>query len=102
MFSSSQGIFKPQVKSTIKRSIQTIARTQTVTIPKPVIKFSPSGTVTTAEISIQQPIQQQTIQPSQQQQLWKTNIQQPVVQTVMEVDEPPASLIKRRTTDDDP
>lgn len=57
--------------------MQTIARTQTVTIPKPVIKFTPGGSVGTSESNNQQ---------------WKPTIQQ----TVMEVDEPPASLIKRK------
>lgn len=67
--------------------MQTVARTQVVTIPKPVIKFTPGGTVTTSESS------------SQQQ--WKANVQQATVQqTVMEVDEPPASLIKRKMPDE--
>ena len=61
--------------------MQTIARTQTVTIPKPVIKFTPGGTVATSESSNQQ---------------WKPAVQQ----TVMDVDEPPASLIKHKIPDD--
>lgn len=82
VYSSSQSpIFKPQTKPIIKRTMQTIARTQTVTIPKPVIKFTPGGAVTTSESSSQQ---------------WKPTIQQ----TVMEVDEPPASLIKRKMPDE--
>lgn len=98
VFGASQsGVFKSQIKPTLKRSIQTIARTQTVTIPKPVIKFTPTTTSGEAssqpQIQVQQSLPQQVNQPQQQQQ-WKHIVQQPVIQTIMEVDESPASVLK--------
>lgn len=101
---SASCLFKSQIKPVIKRTIQTVARTQSVTIPKPVIKFTPGGSVnTTVTAAADNSNQQQSQSPQQQQ--WKSNVQQvvqqPVVQTVMEIDEPPASLIKRKMSDDD-
>ncbi|KAK6644524.1 hypothetical protein RUM43_000791 [Polyplax serrata] len=98
VFGASQSsVFKSQIKPTLKRSIQTIARTQTVTIPKPVIKFTPTTTSGEAssqpQIQVQQSLPQQVNQPQQQQQ-WKHIVQQPVIQTIMEVDESPASVLK--------
>ena len=102
IYSNAQSsVFKPQIKSGIKRSIQTITRTQTITIPKPIIKFTTSSNISPSETtgqSQQSPIQPQTTRVQQQ---WKPIIQQPVVQTVVELDEPPASLIKKSSISDD-
>lgn len=71
----------PQTKPVVKRSIPMVARTQSMTAPKPVIKFTPAGGMADSSH-------------------WKP-VNAPVVQTVMEIDEPPATMIKRKHPDDD-